>query len=108
MLLLVRGRSGDELSKCRKEVVGGSDGLVLSVDGRERPVGPVQAVRAGDSVPPGCENVKLKEQVVVWCAAHYVRLLAVGSGCDAHVGGMYTTPLLLRGAMGVRFQSKVP
>ena len=32
VLLLVRGRSGDELSECRKEVSDGGDGLVLFVE----------------------------------------------------------------------------
>ena len=100
MLLLVRGRSGDELLECRKKGGGGSDGLVLFADGRERPVGRVQAVRARDSVSSSCRNVKIEELVVVWYTANGVHLVAVGGEGVAHAKGNVHYALVAEGRHG--------
>ena len=100
VFLLVCSRSGGEFSEYRDEVGGGSDNLVLFADGRERPVGRVQAVRAGDSVPSSRRHKKLEELVVIWHTASGVHLVTVRGKCVAHVGGDVNHALVAKGQHG--------
>ena len=78
VLLFVGGGRWDEPAEGREEIRGGGDSFVMFAHGRDRPMGRVEAVRAGDSVASRGGHIELQELVVMRGAAYRVRFVTVG------------------------------